>query len=345
MRKRLVAAGLVFLVLNAVGVCGYWYLADGQSTFVDALYMTITTLAGVGFGEITHNAPSPAGRAFTIALIYANLVTLTFVTTTLTAVFVEGGLAALLEKRRMDKRIDGFNEHIIVCGAGSTGIHVVRELYVTHRQVVLIELDEERIRHMMVDLDQGSSRKRDNMAYIVGDASDDQVLEQAGISRAKGLVAALPNDKDNLYITISARQHNPSLRIIARASDVSAIDKLKRSGADSVVSPNMIGGLRMVSELVRPHVVSFLDVMLRNKDAAIRVEEVIVQAGGGLAGKPLAKVAPLESFSCQVLAIRSASDAFTYNPPASTELAPGMVLIVLGEADRVADMRRAATLT
>ena len=342
LKRRLLFAAAFFLSLNAIGVIGYWRLAEGDASLVDALYMTVTTIASVGFGEITKNSNSAVGRMFTIGLIYTNMITLVFVTTALTAVLVEGELTRMLEKRRMSKRIHSLHDHFIVCGVGSTGIHVVRELCLTDRPVLLIVHGEERARHVISEIEP-IVKKKEQLAYIVGDATDDLLLEEAGIKRARGIVASLPNDKDNLFIVVTAKQLNPDLRIIARVSDSASIDKLRRAGAHSVISPNMIGGMRMVSELVRPSVVSFLDIMLRDKDAAMRIEEVVVGPRAPFANKRL-REAPLRSeFECQVLAVRPSPDSpFDYNPKADTPMTPGVTLIVLGSAANVNRLRSAA---
>lgn len=342
LKRRLIFAGLFFVGLNAVGVLGYWYLSGGECSLLDAMYMTVITVGSVGFGEITKGSSTPMGRAFTIGLIYANMVTLVYVTTALTAILVEGELARLLEKRRMNKRIDSFHDHFIVCGAGSTGIHVVRELYQTERPVLFIEHSEERAHHVLTELEP-LTKKKEGLAYLVGDATDDLLLEEAGIKRARGLVASLPNDKDNLFIIVTAKQLNPDLRMIARASGSQAIDKLRRAGAHSVISPNMIGGMRMVSELVRPSVVTFLDLMLRDKDKAMRIEEVTVTDKAAFVNKTLREAELRAHYDCQVLAVRQRADApFDYNPRPDTKISPGVILIVLGDAGNVIRLRHAA---
>lgn len=332
-------AGVVFVLINLIGTLAYWHISDYRSSLVDAWFMTVITVFSVGFGEITADSSSAHGRLFTILLIYASVATLLFVTSSVTAFFVEGELTRLLEKRRMEKRLAQMRDHFIVCGAGSTGYHVIHELFATERPVVFIDQDEARVQHTIDEL---HGRSRDHLAYLVGDASDDEVLSKAGLTRARGLIAALPNDKDNLFITIAARQANPELRIIARAANVPSIEKLKRAGAQSVISPNRIGGMRMVSEMVRPSVVTFLDLMLRDQDKAMRIEEVTIAASSQVAGKSLAAARLRQAFACSVLAVRRGVEApFDYNPSAETVLESGTVLIVLGSAHSVQLLRAA----
>ncbi len=336
--RRIAFAAAVLFTLYAIGTIGYFFIADGKASLLDALYMTVTTLGSVGFGEITPGAASPIGRMFTIGLSLSGMVTLVFVTTSLTAFFVEGDMTRLLEKRKMDKLIAKLKDHYIVCGSGSTGVHIIAELVATERPVIFIEANPERVQHALAHLKDAAK----NVAYLIGDATDDLLLRRAGVERARGLAAALPSDKDNLFITIAAKQLNPSLRIIARVVELSSVEKLKRAGAQSVVSPNMIGGMRMVSELVRPNVVSFLDLMLRDKDKNMRVEEITV-GGPHFVGKTLDHAHFRDEFDVSVLAVRKPNEAdFSYNPKAQTMLEQGMVIIVLGHASGVARLRTAA---
>lgn len=336
--RRIAVAGAVLFSLYAIGTCGYFLIAGGSATPLDALYMTVTTLGSVGFGEITPGASSPAGRVFTIGLILSGMVTLVFVTTSLTAFFVEGDMSRLLEKRKMDKLIAKLKDHYIVCGSGSTGVHIIAELVATQRPVIFIENNPERITHALSQIPRSSE-----VPYLLGDATDDLLLRRAGIDKAKGLAAALANDKDNLFITIAARQMNANLRIIARATEQSSMEKLRRAGAQSVISPNMIGGMRMVSEMVRPSVVSFLDLMLRDKDKNMRIEEVTIGPTTALFGRSLGETHLRDEFEVSVLAVKESAEApFVYNPPSKTPLSQGMVLVVLGHADGVAKLRVAA---
>jgi voltage-gated potassium channel len=178
---------------------------------------------------------------------------------------------------------------------------------------------------------------------VVGDATDDDVLAQLNLGTARGLVAALSGDKDNLYLAVAARQAGPQLRIIARCAELSHIEKLKRAGADGVVSPNFIGGMRMVSEMVRPSVVRFMDDMLRDKRAVYRIEEVVVGAGSSLAGRTIREAEVRQRFGMNVIAVRPQdADAWTYNPEADTRLAGGTTLVVCGSAEQVARLREHA---
>lgn len=228
-------------------------------------------------------------------------------------------------------------DHVIVCGAGTTGRHIIEELVASGVNVVAIDANQQALEELA---DKFGTR---HFSYVLGDATDDELLAQTNVATARGIVAALSSDKDNLYLVVSARQTNPRARIIARAAELSHIEKIRRAGADSVVSPNHIGGMRMVSELLRPAVVRFLDEMLRDKRAAYRIEEVRI-AGGNVVGQTLREARIRERFGMTVLALRPSDDApWIYNPDATEALRAGMTLVVLGSANQVHDLRAAAT--
>jgi voltage-gated potassium channel len=240
----------------------------------------------------------------------------------------------------MNRVLDEIRDHIIVCGVGTTGVHVVEELVWTKWPLVAVDRDP-------VKLDRLQELTPDLLPTVVGDATEDETLERAGIRRARGIVAALTDDKDNLFIVVSARQLNPQLRIIAKGVDMQASEKLKRAGADSVVNPAFIGGVRMVSEMIRPQVVEFLDLMLRDKDKNLRIEEVVVPKGSPLVGKPMFAAQIRQHTNLLVVAVRepAASGAepgrFVYNPGPETLIVENMALIVLGETESVHKLRGA----
>jgi voltage-gated potassium channel len=201
--------------------------------------------------------------------------------------------------------------------------------------VVAIDLDEAELKEIAED------HPKAEFSYLVGDATDDELLEQCNLPSARGLAAALSSDKDNLYLVVATRQMNANARIIARCAELSHVDKLKRAGADSVVSPNFIGGMRIVSELVRPSVVKFLDQMLRDKDAAMRIEEVTVTSGSPYDGKTLREIDVRGKFGMNVLAVKL-GEKWLYNPEPDHVLRPPTVIVVIGTTDQVQKLERAA---
>lgn len=237
----------------------------------------------------------------------------------------------------MKKTLAGLSDHIIVVGMGAHGAAVVEELLATGWPLCAVDRDVARLERM-----------RDRLGgvevpCVIGDATDDATLTEAGVERARALISALPQDPDNLFVVVTARQLAASIKIVAKAEKPKSAEKLRKAGADSVVMPSYIGGVRMVSEIIRPQVVEFLDLMLRDRDKNLRIEEVLLPAGSRLHGKPLAEARIREKANLLVLAIRDPkTGSFVYNPGPTQELTSGMALIVLGESDSVHMLRRAA---
>ena len=334
--KRLITGFLAILLVVLGGGVGYWFIGDGLWSFGDCLYMTVITVTTVGYAEVLPGMDHVHyARAFTVVLLMFGTGSLVYFASTVTAFIIEGDLRNVLFASRLRKRIKRMKGHVIVCGAGSTGRNVIEELLTTGHPVVAIDTREEALREL------AERFPKAEYSFIVGDATDDDIMNQANLGTARGLVAALSSDKDNLYLTVSARQANPTIRIVARCAEISHVDKIKRSGADAVVSPNYIGGMRLVSELLRPAVVRFLDDMLRDRRAAYRIEEITLGARAGELGGTLRDAKVRERFGMTVLAVR-ARDAtvWTYNPDASISLGAGTTLVVLGSSDQVAALRK-----
>ena len=228
-------------------------------------------------------------------------------------------------------------DHMIVCGAGATGRHIITELFNARTLVVAIDADEEPLLWLREHHPDAA------FEYVVGDATDDEVLTRAGIAEARGLAAVLPSDKDNLYIVVSTRQSNPSARIVARVTEPSHADKIKRAGADSVVAMNFIGGRRIATEMVRPVLIRFLDDMFKDTRAAYRLREVTIEEGSVLAGLTLGEAAIRDKFGMAVLAIGDGSQSWRFNPDDSERLAPGSIVIVLGSIEQVQPLQAAGS--
>ena len=329
LHQRLWQIVLLLVGVVAFGAVGY-QLIEGWS-FLDALYMTVITVGSVGFMEV--HPLSAAGRVFTMALIVVGLGAVAYGLGTITAFWVEGDLSHLWEKRRMDRQIAQLRDHIIVCGGGETGRHVVRELLHSRSAFVCVEIDpaqEAALRR----LDEG-------ILYIIGDATNSDVLRSARVATARGLVACMPFDKDNLFALLSARELNRTMRIVSRAVLEDAGPKLLKAGADAVVSVPTIGALRLASEMLRPHVVNVLDVMLR-EPGATRVQEVTV--GAAAAGQALAALKLQERAGVVVFALREAATLrHVFNPPPERSLRAGDVLIACADPDQVKLVQRLVT--
>jgi voltage-gated potassium channel len=319
-RVRWPALGLVLAL--AYGVTGYMVIEGWR--FLDALYMTVTTLTTVGFREI--EPLSDAGMAFTISLISMG-VGLVLVTVTVVAQWVlEGRFGERQRRLRMQRRIDQLSDHFIVCAYGRVGRAVARELEDEGASFVVIDVDERLTDRM----------EADGVAYLIDDPSDESVLRRAGVERARGLVCAVDSDATNVYITLVARAANSDLFIVARASEPGSDRRLLHAGADRVVSPFVSSGRHMALVAMHPRVSDVVE--LETSDhASVKLEEVRVEGGSPLVGKRLAEAVG----STPVLAVRHAGGEITVHPPSDLDLRQGDLVLVLGEAE-LAAVRRAS---
>ena len=277
LRRRFAGAAIVFAATFVVGVIGYRIIGGDAHGWMDAVYMTANVLSTVGFREAVTVQGNSSAMLFTIVLLFFGAGALVYTTSVMTAFIVEGDLTEGFRSRRMQRAIESMKDHYIVCGTGATGHAVLKELIHTERKVVAIESNQERAERLQTEFP--------TLPVLKDDFTDDEVLARAGAARAAGLVVCTTIAKDALVTTITARQLNPSIRIIARALDERSMERLRHAGADGVVSPALIGGMRMASELVRPAVVSFLDKMLKDRDRNLRVEEVVVPTHSPFVGR------------------------------------------------------------
>jgi len=328
LRGRFATIFALLAAVTAGGTAGYM-LIEGWNAF-DALYMTVITVASVGYGE-THPL-STVGRAFTIGLIVLGLGAVAYGLSSITAFWVEGNLSHLWEKRKMERRINALRDHIVVCGGGETGRHIARELAQARTPFVMLEVDPKKERAFQ--------KMGRDLLYIIGDATETDVLRAARIETARGLIVCTPSDKDNLFTLLTAREINPRVRIVSLVAADESRSKLLRAGADAVVSSKSIGALRLASEMLRPTVVSVLDAMLR-EPGAIRVQEITVGAAG--AGRALGSLALQERIGIIVFALRNSAKQHLFNPPPDTALETGDVLIACATPEQVEEARRLTT--
>lgn len=333
LRRRLLRALTALAALIVAAAVGFHTLGRGVS-WLDSVYMVVISLTGVGYSEIVDTSHSPALRAFNIVVLVVGVSMMLYVLSLATAFFVEGNFGSLLWRRRMERRIAGFTGHFVVCGAGETGSLVADELVKSGAKAVVVDLKRERLEALP---------ERDALATLEGDATDLDTLERAGLARASCVVAALPHEKDNLVVAVLVRQKDPKIRIVARHVDAAMADRLRKAGADATVSPTAIGGMRLASEAARPHVVGFLDQMLKEKGATVRIEEIRVPERSAWAGRALGGLELRARWGLTALALRDGGDApFRYGPAPEETLRPGAVLIVLGEASQIGAARAAA---
>jgi voltage-gated potassium channel len=330
LRRRLAVGAAFLLAVVVLGVIGYRILAPHES-WVDILYMTVITLTTVGYGEVIELGPG--GRVFTIVLLLFGISGAGYFLSTATAFLLEGQLSHVFLRRRMTRDISRLTGHQIVCGSDETALYAARELLSTRRDAVLVCDDPSRADTLRAQLP--------SMPVVVGDPTSDEIQLSAGVRRAAGILVCTASDKDNLIATLTARQLNPAIRIVSRVEDVAGASRVRNVGADAVVSPNFIGGLRMVSELIRPTVVSFLDEMLRDREKNLRIEEVEVDDASPLVGRALGDFDLRAISSALLLACRQGGEPWTYNPQPSLPITPGLVLIVMGSPDDVVAVREA----
>jgi voltage-gated potassium channel len=326
--NRLLGVLIALSVVILAGVLGY-RLIEGWNLF-DSLYMTIITIASVGFGEV--HELTFHGRIFTIILILCGSVTMIYGVSILTAFIVEGELTDALRRRKMKNAIAKLENHYILCGMSSTGKYIAGELAKTGHTFVVIEMDPQKIRGLTDS----------NILNIEGDATHEAVLESANIGRAGGLLTALHNDSDNLFVVVTAKGLNPQLKIVAKAINEESERKLRQVGADYVVMPNFIGGMRMASEMLRPSVVSFLDNMLRSKDATVRVEEIHLSPNSPLLNKSLNNSGVLDVGGVTVVALSDGKGSYEFNPHRDRILGEDDVIIVMGVVEKILILQQKA---
>lgn len=330
--RRVVGALALMGSVVAFGGIGLWVLGRGQWSLGAAIYMATITVSTVGFAELPNFEHVHGARLLTMIVVVMGIGAVAYFQSTLTALLVEGTVGHAFRRKRMKKEIDELSGHVVVAGIGSTGRYVAEELAATGTPFVVIDRSAEHLARLREEL--GGS-----MLYVHGDATEDHSLVAAGVERASGVIAALTTDKDNLFVTLSARSINPRARLVAKVIEAEAIPKMVRAGANATVSPNQIGGRRMASELMRPEVVEFLDQMLRDKNRNLRLEEVDIPASCPYVGKTLREVPIRREANVLVVAVRGLDRQFGYNPGPDHVIETGTVLVVLGATHDVQRLR------
>lgn len=315
--RNLLFAFLALLLVMLVGTVGYRYLGAEHDSWVDCFYMTFITISTIGFVEAVDVSHYPYGRLFTVFIGFTGIGVLGYVLSTVTAFILENDLNVEWRRKKMLQKIAKLEGHYIVCGVGRVGSNVVHELAMTGRTCVLVDGNLQQIENCL--------SRRSGLHYLVGDATDNDTLLAAGVKRAKGVFAVAQDDSQNLVISLSAKQLNPNLRVVARCHDVKNAEKTLRAGADEIVSPDFTGGLRLVSAMVRPQVVSFLDEMLKSEDN-LRMEEIVIPEG--FDSKHLSVINP-SGRDFVVLAIRQQQSGWIFNPHAEHTLHEGDVMMVM----------------
>lgn len=327
--RRFALAGLYFLAVFVVGTVGYKLVEEWR--WLEAFYMSVTTVTSVGFMEV--RPLSPIGRTFTMVLIALGVTGLGIWWALTTALIVELDLGGVLRRRKIMRTIEALNNHFIVCGVGRMGRVVAAEMVQAGHPFVVVENNPDRVALLLDSFP--------DILVIEGDATREQTLHNARVEKALGLAACLADDADNLLVCITARSLNSKLTTVARAYNEESVEKLRRAGADHVVSPNFTGGIRMAFSLLRPHVVNFLDCVTTEAGIELRLEQATIPHESHLVGQSLAEAKIPQRTGLVVLALRRQGRAGPplYNPGPETRLEAGDVMIVLGRSEQVQQLR------
>lgn len=327
LRARLFLPLILVLAVVVVGTLGYYWLWSPGGTWLDALFMTVTTITTIGYGEV--RPLTDAGRIFTMALAFIGIGSLFYTLGAMMEYLVSARMADPRGWRKMERRIEGLRGHVIVAGLGRVGRQAAQELAAARRAFVVVDPGEAAVRHA------------DDRGYLLlqGDATEDGVLERAGVRRATGLIVTTSHDATNMYIVLSARVLNPDLYIVSRAVDEASVTKLTRAGANRAISPYAIGGHRLAHLILSPAVVDFFETALRKGSEALNIEDIAVPTGSPVAGKTLEALDIRRATGATVLAILRDGTPLV-GPPADLVLAPGDHLLALGTGEQLGRLER-----
>jgi len=321
-RTKIYTAFFLLIVILLIGVTGYM-LISGYS-WIDALYMTVITMTTVGFSEV--NPLDTESKIFTIFLILASVVIVGYALSVITEYILSKNDFEELKYKKMKKNIDSFKNHIVICGYGRNGKQATRKLTAYKKQFVVIEKDKEMEERLRLD----------NVPYVIGNANEDETLITAGVDRAACFISALPNDADNLFVVLSARQLNSRINIISRASNESSYDKLKFAGANNVILPDKIGGDHMASLVVVPGLMEFIDNLSIVGKSDINIEEIAVEKLYNTEEPRTIKDLDLrKNTGCTVIGYKDENGEYIVNPEAELKLAPNSKIIVLGRPEQI----------
>ncbi|MBP6108826.1 MAG: NAD-binding protein [Rhodocyclaceae bacterium] len=331
-RRAIINSLIAFCIVLLFGTMGYKEMGGDEVGWLDAAYMTFLMVATIGYGSGIELFHHPERELFTMAIAFSGIGIVTYLFSSVTALMLASDFDKTMRRRRMEKRMRSLEGHYVLCGFGRVGRNVASELDITHRHHIVID---ERL-----DLLESLAETHSGFLYIHGDASDDDVLIKANIAKAKGVFAVTGDDSRNLMISLTARQLNPAIRVVARCNDLRNVEKMKKAGADATVSPNFTGGMRIASAMLRPQVVSFLDEMLRSEHN-LRVEEVTAP----VTFQPcmLSALNLKHSENYILLAVRTDAD-WVFNPPASFVVQPGFTLIAMASPQGREEIRKSLSV-
>lgn len=328
-RRRFLVLGGIFTADLVIGAIGFAWI-EGYPLF-DAFYMSLITITTVGYSEL--RGLSRAGRIFNSVYIVFGVVTVFLAIGAMAQTIIELELGRYFERRRVKRMVEKLENHYIVCGFGRVGRGAAAELKRANAPFLIVDRNEERVERAM----------RMGMVAVQADATRDETLHEAGIMRARGLIAALASDAENLFVILSAKTLNPMLAVSARAAEEENEAKLRRAGADVVFAPYNITGLRLAQSMLRPHVHEFLDFTTGHLDLNVRIEQVLVSQSCEYVSKSLRQTQLRQELGIIVLAIRKSDGRMMVNPPADAEICAGDHLIAMGEPDKLHALERLLT--
>ncbi len=320
-KKQTILSIALFFVLLAIGSWGYMAI-EGWS-FIDALYMTVITVATVGYGEV--HPVGPAGRLFTLVLIFLGVGYFLYVVGNFIPFLVEGRIRHVLGRRKLDRQINKLKNHYIICGYGRMGRALARFLIQRYLDVVVIEQNAARVAVM----------DEDGILYLVGPATDESLLMRAGIERARGLITVVGSDADNVFLVLLARQMNPTIFIVARAVMNSAKRTLTAAGANKVVSPYDLGARRMAHAILRPTVIEFLEMAFSDDSMDVEVEEITIKTHSPVVHRTLYEAEIRPKFNVIIISIKKGDGKMVFNPDSQTLLEGHDTLVVVGAAANI----------
>jgi voltage-gated potassium channel len=317
---------IVFLIISVIG-----FMVTLKLNVIDALYMTVITISTVGYESI--GMMTPSAKLFTIFVIVFSVGLIGYMLSEVFRFLSQGNINESWRLKKMNKEIEQMKDHIIVCGAGESGSHVIKELIKKNARFLVIEKDQKVIEELIAL----------KCLYIEDDATDEDVLIKANIHEAKGLITTLPTDADNVFVVLTARVLNPKLHIVSRSHEISSRSKLIRAGANNVVSPDEIGGKKMANLMLSPHIQFFVDNIIDTKNMSIDMEEVVIKINSELVDLKLRNSGIADKAGLIVLAIRRGEEEFIFNPKADEILRTDDKMIVVGSKDQIKKLEMMAS--
>ncbi len=328
-RKKLILSVSLLIFINAFGVAGYMII-EGWN-FRDSLFMTVITITTVGYGEV-HDL-TPAGEIFTIVLLVVGVGIILYLLGTEAKLLLEGQLADLIWRKRLERKIRELKDHYIICGFGRMGKTIAKEFSSKDMDILIIE------KYSVPEIEKGE------FLILEGDANNEDVLKSAGIENAKGLISVLPTDAENLFLVLSARDLNPNLFIVTRASEESSERKILRAGADRVVSPYYTGGIRIANSILKPAVVDFIEYATKTGNLELQLEEILLNEGSKLSGMTLEDTGIGRDMGVIIVAIKRQDGTMEFNPNSTSIINSGDTLVALGETSKLKELEKLATVS